>query len=56
MRSARSRGRIIGLMVLVQLAGLIFPFVLLLPIATADFLTNAAGNAAQIKVAASSRV
>ena len=45
MRSAKSVGRIIGGLLLVQLAGLIVPFVLLLPLTTGtrDFLVNAAG-------------
>ena len=53
MRSAKSVGRIIGGMLLVQLAGLIVPFVLLLPLATGtrDFLVNAAGASVQIKIA-----
>jgi hypothetical protein len=53
MRSAKSMGRIIGVLLLVQLAGLIVPFVLLLPLATgpAGFLANAAGASFQIKVA-----
>lgn len=44
-------GRIIGALLLVQLAGLIVPFVLLHPMTTTDFLANAAGNSSQIKVA-----
>src|SRR5437016_11923209 len=53
MRSAKSVGRIIGGLLLVQLAGLIVPFVLLLPLTTGprDFLVNAAGAAVQIKIA-----
>lgn len=51
MISARRRGRVIGLLLLVQLAGLIVPFVLLHPMTTETFLTNAAASAAQIKVA-----
>ena len=53
MRSAKSVGRIIGGMLLVQLAGLIVPFVLLLPLTTGprDFLVNAAGASVQIKIA-----
>src|ERR1043165_449196 len=51
MRFAQSRGRIIGAMLLAQLAGLIVPFVLLRPMTTADFLANAAGYSSQIKVA-----
>lgn len=39
------------MMLLVQIAGLIVPFVLLLPMTTKDFLANAAGNSSQIKVA-----
>ena len=53
MRSAKSMGRIIGILLLVQLAGLIVPFVLLHPLTTgpAGFLANAAGASLQIKVA-----
>jgi hypothetical protein len=53
MRSAKSVGRIIGLLLFVQLAGLIVPFVLLLPLTRGprDFLANAAGASLQIKVA-----
>jgi hypothetical protein len=53
MRSAKSVGRIIGLLLLVQLAGLIVPFVLLLPLTKGprDFLANSAGSSFQIKVA-----
>ncbi|MEW6736184.1 MAG: DUF4386 domain-containing protein [Acidobacteriota bacterium] len=48
---AKSTGRIIGLLLLVQLAGLIVPFVLLLPMTTTDFLANAAANTSQIRLA-----
>ncbi|MEP6820511.1 MAG: DUF4386 domain-containing protein [bacterium] len=51
MRSAKSTGRIIGMMLLIQLAGLIVPFVLLLPIVPRDYLANAAAASFQIKVA-----
>lgn len=51
MRPAKSMARIIGLLLFVQLAGLIVPFVLLLPMTTADFLANASANSSQIKVA-----
>ena len=51
MRSAKSTGRIIGPLLLVQLAGLIVPFVLLRPMTTTDFLANAAGSSSQVKVA-----
>jgi hypothetical protein len=51
MRSAKSTGRLVGVLLFVQLAGLILPFVLLLPIVTSDFLENAAGVAFQIRVA-----
>lgn len=53
MKSAKSVGRIIGMLLFVQLAGLIVPFVLLLPLTRGprDFLANAAGNSFQIKVA-----
>jgi hypothetical protein len=51
MRSARSIGRIIGSLLLVQLAGFIVPFALLLSITTDSFLIEAAGSSYQIKVA-----
>jgi len=51
MKSAKSRGRIIGMMLLAQLAGLIVPFVLLRPMTTVDFLANADGYSSQIKLA-----
>ena len=51
MRSTKSTSRIIGILLLVQLAGFIVPFVILQPMVTAGFLRNAAGNALQIKVA-----
>jgi hypothetical protein len=51
MNSAKSRGRIIGVLLLAQLAGLIVPFALLHPMTTSDFLANAAGYSSQIKVA-----
>ena len=51
MRPARSVGRIIGILLFVQLVGLILPFILLLPITTTDFLDNAARVAPQIRVA-----
>jgi hypothetical protein len=53
MRSAKSVGRIIGMLLLIQLAGLIVPFVLLHPLTSGprDFLANAAEASLQIKVA-----
>jgi hypothetical protein len=53
MRSAKSVGRLIGMLLFVQLAGLIVPFVLLHPLTTGprDFLANAAGASLQIRVA-----
>ena len=53
MRSAKSTGRLIGVLLFVQLAGLIVPFVLLGPLTRGprDFLANAAGTSLQIKVA-----
>jgi len=53
MRPAKSMGRIIGILLLIQLAGLIVPFVLLRPLTTGPtgFLANAAGASFQIKVA-----
>ena len=53
MKSAKSTGRLIGVLLVVQLAGLIVPFVLLHLVTTAprDYLANAAGSSLQIKVA-----
>src|SRR6267378_3775921 len=53
MRSAKSTGRLIGMLLFVQLSGLIVPFVLLGPLTTGprDFLVNAAGASFKIKVA-----
>ena len=53
MRSAKSTGRLIGMLLFLQLAGLIVPFVLLHPLTrgSRDFLANAAGHSFQIKVA-----
>lgn len=53
MRSAHGTGRLVGLLLLVQLAGLIVPFVLLLPLTEgpASSLAGAAGAEAQIKLA-----
>jgi hypothetical protein len=53
MRSAKSTGRITGILLFVQLAGLIVPFVLLHPLTTGpqNYLANAAGASLQIKVA-----
>jgi hypothetical protein len=53
MRSAKSVGRIIGVLLLVQLAGLTVPFILMLPLTrgTSEFLVNAAAISFQIKMA-----
>src|SRR5882724_6808951 len=53
MKSAKSPGRLIGVLLFLQLAGLIVPFVLLHPLTTGpqDFLANAAGASFQIRVA-----
>jgi Domain of unknown function (DUF4386) len=53
MRSAKSTGRIIGMLLFLQLAGLIVPFVLLLPLTTGpkNYLLDAAGSSSQIKLA-----
>ncbi len=53
MRSAKSIGRIIGVLLVIQLLGLIVPFVLLHPLTRGprDYLPNAAGASFQIKVA-----
>jgi Domain of unknown function (DUF4386) len=53
MRSAKSTGRLIGMLLFLQLAGLIVPFVLLLSLTTGfwNYLANAAGYSFQIKLA-----
>ena len=53
MKSSKSTGRLIGVLLFVQLAGLIVPFVLLHPLTRGprDYLTNAAAASFQIKVA-----
>jgi hypothetical protein len=53
MRYAKSVGRIIGMLLFVQLAGLIVPFVLLHPITrgSGDWLANASASSFQIKMA-----
>ena len=51
MRSAKSTGRIIGILLFVQLVVLALGFILLLPITTSAFLENAAGVAFQIRAA-----
>lgn len=53
MGSAKSAGRIIGVLLLIQLAGLMMPFILLLPITkgTTEFLATAAQISVQIKLA-----
>jgi hypothetical protein len=51
MGAATSTGRIIGLLLFVQLVGLSVPFILLMPGTTTGFLETAAGLPAQIKLA-----
>jgi hypothetical protein len=51
MRPAKSTSRIIGIMLVVQLAGLIVPFALLHPMTTENFLTDAAASSSQVEVA-----
>jgi hypothetical protein len=51
MRPAKSVGRIIGILLFVQLVGLSLPFILLMPATTSGFLENAAGLSPQIKAA-----
>ena len=53
MKSAKSVGRLIGMLLVVQLSGLIVPFVLLHPLTRGprDYLANATGASFQIKVA-----
>jgi Domain of unknown function (DUF4386) len=51
MRSAKSTGRMIGVLLFLQLAGLIVPFVLLRPLTTGpqNYLADAMGSSSQIK-------
>ena len=51
MRPPRQVGRVVGGLLLVQLAGLILPFVLVLPITSITFLQDAAGHGFQIRLA-----
>ena len=51
MISANRTGRIIGVMLLLQLAGFIVPFVLLHPLMSADYIATAANYSFQIKTA-----
>jgi len=51
MNSANRTGRIIGVMLLLQLAGFILPFVLLHPLMSEDYIANAANYSFQIKAA-----
>ncbi|HEX9423016.1 MAG TPA: DUF4386 domain-containing protein [Pyrinomonadaceae bacterium] len=51
MQSGKGVGRIIGVLLLIQLAGLIVPFVLLNSLTRRDFLANSATASFQIKVA-----
>jgi hypothetical protein len=51
MRSAKSTGRIVGLLLFVQLAGLTAPFILLMPAVTTGYMDVAAGMAVEIKLA-----
>ena len=53
MRPAKSTGRLIGVLLFIQLAGLIVPFVLLHPLTTGpqNYLANTAGASFQIKMA-----
>lgn len=53
MRSAKRVGRIIGMLLLVQLAGLTVPFILLLPLTKGplEWVANASGISFQIKAA-----
>lgn len=44
-------GRLVGFLLLVQLAGLIVPFILLHPITSTAFLGTAAGSASQLRTA-----
>jgi len=49
MRSEKRTGRVIGVMLLLQLVGFILPFALLHPLMSADYIANAATYSTQIK-------
>jgi len=51
MKPARRSGQTLGVLLFVQLVGLILPFALLVPATTDGFLEAATGNAGQIKLA-----
>ena len=51
MRSAKSTGRIVGLLLLAQFLGLMFGFILLVPITKPEFLQTTAAIASQIRLA-----
>ena len=51
MRSAKSIGRFIGVLLFVQLVGLSLPFILMMPIASASYLENLAEIAFQVRLA-----
>jgi len=51
MRSAKSVGRLIGVLLFLQLAGLTAPFIILIPAITTDYLGIAAGMSFEIKLA-----
>ena len=51
MRAAKSTGRLVGVLLFVQLVGLSLPFILLLPATAPGFLDNAPKLALQVKVA-----
>ena len=53
MRSARNPGRVLGVLLFFQLAGLMAPFMLIArPLVTADFMVEAAASSTAIRVAA----
>jgi Domain of unknown function (DUF4386) len=51
MESPRRTARLVGVLLLVQLAGLIVPFVLLRPMMFADFVEKAAASSSQVRTA-----
>ena len=51
MGSGRSSGRSTGVLLLIQLIGLMLPFILIAPIATSDFLISAAPISGRIRIA-----
>ncbi|MFP5245206.1 MAG: DUF4386 family protein [Thermoanaerobaculia bacterium] len=51
MNPTRRSGRVVGILLFLQLAGLMVPFILLMPAVTANFLTDAAARASLVRTA-----